>query len=152
MIDLCWRLVYKLKGYLQYSLVGMVGVAINFTILWALTEKAHFWYIASATIAILFASTNNFFLNYLWTFKDRKRRITNLFVGWFKFLLSIGMTELLYLGLLYVFTDKVGCHYMLGAFISLSLTTVIRYVTAEKWIWGAKKRKVKNKVVVEAKV
>ena len=140
-IDLLWRLVDKLRGYIKYSLVGMVGVGIHFGVLWLLTEQAHLWYMGSAAIAILLASTNNYFLNYHWTFKDRKGSISNHFVGWFKFLLSIGMTEALYLGLLYLFTDMVGYHYMLSAFISLCLTTVLRYKVATNWIWNQKRVK-----------
>jgi putative flippase GtrA len=134
--DTLWWLFTKLKGYLQYSLVGAIGVVINFTALYLLTDKVHLWYLVSAMIAIILASTNNFILNYIWTFKDRKKNITNIYLGWFKFLLSIGLTEGLYLGLMYVFTSKMGLHYMLSAFLALCLTTVIRYVTAEKWIWG----------------
>jgi len=147
-IDLLWRLVDKLRGYIKYSLVGMVGVGIHFGVLWLLilTEQVHLWYMGSAAIAILLASTNNYFLNYLWTFKDRKGNISNHFVGWFKFLLSIGMTEALYLGLLYLFTEMVGYHYMLSAFISLSLTTVLRYKVATNWIWGKKKAKQPTKL------
>jgi len=142
-MDFIWRLVGKLKGYIQYSLVGFIGACIHFLILWLLTDKVGMWYFLSAMIAITVASINNFTLNYLWTFKDSKKQISNIFVGWFKFLLSIGMTEALYLGLLYLFTDKAGLHYILSAFISLSLTTVIRYLTAEKWIWNKRKKKTK---------
>lgn len=141
LVDLLWGLVAKLSGYIKYSLVGLVGVGIHFATLWLLTEQAHLWYMGSAAIAIVLAATNNYFLNYHWTFKDRKGNIPNHFVGWFKFLLSIGMTEALYLGLLYMFTDKVGYHYMLSAFLSLSLTTVLRYIVATKWIWGSKRAK-----------
>src|SRR3989337_2845103 len=99
-------------GYIKYSLVGVVGAVINFSALWLLTEQAHLWYLLSATIGIVLAATNNFVLNYLWTFKDRKHLIHNRFIGWFKFLLSVSVTDGVYLWLVYLFTDKVGWHYM----------------------------------------
>ena len=137
-IDLMWKLITS--GFIKYSLVGMVGVVIHFSVLWFLTEHAHFWYMGSAAIAIALASTNNYILNYLWTFSKRKNRIKNHLIGWLKFLASIGITEVFYLGLLYLFTEKVGYHYMVSAFIALAMTTVIRYTLANKWIWGEKKQ------------
>ncbi len=141
MVELVWRLVARLQDFIKYSLVGMVGVAINFTTLWLLTEQAHLWYMVSATIAILLAATNNFILNYLWTFKSRKSQIGNLSIGWLKFLVSIGSTEALYLGLVYIFTDKLGLYYMLSAFFALACTTVIRYTIADRWVWKQKKKR-----------
>jgi dolichol-phosphate mannosyltransferase len=143
LIDLLWRLIAKLSRYIKYSLVGLVGAAIHFAVLWALTEKAGLWYIGSAIIAITLASINNYLMNYHWTFRDKKSNISNMFIGWLKFLASIGATEAAYLGLLYLFTDKAGCHYMLGAFFSLSLTTIVRYIIASRWVW-AKGKKVKS--------
>jgi len=137
--DTLWLLYDKLEKYIKYSLVGMIGVLIHFSLLYLLTEKAGLWYILSATIAIGCAATNNYILNYFWTFKERKKVITSWWIGWFKFLLSIGMTEILYLGLLYWFTEKFQIYYLVSAFIALSLTTVIRYFTAEKWIWKKSK-------------
>lgn len=141
MVEFVWKLVGRLQRFIQYSLVGMVGVAINFTTLWLLTDKVGLWYLLSATIAIFLAATNNFVLNYYWTFKDRKKQISNVVVAWLQFLLSIGVTELLYLGLIYLFTDKAGLYYILSAFLALSCTTVIRYLTADRWIWRKKKAK-----------
>ncbi len=122
-------------GYIKYSLVGVVGALINFSALWLLTEQAHLWYLLSATIGIILAATSNYTLNYLWTFKDRKHQIQNQFIGWLKFLASVALTEGIYLYLVYLFTDKVGWYYMLSAFVALSLTSVIRYITANKWVW-----------------
>ncbi|KKN79341.1 hypothetical protein LCGC14_0341230 [marine sediment metagenome] len=134
--DILWGIFGKLGGFIKYSLVGMIGVGIHFGILWYLTEQVGLWYILSAIIAITLASMNNFALNYLWTFKNRKSRIKNLWIGWLKFLLSIGATEILYLGILYLFTEKVGVHYMWSAFFALASTTVIRFKIASNWIWG----------------
>lgn len=133
--DLAWWLFAKLKGYVQYNLVGVVGMVINFAVLYLLTEMGHLWYFFSATIGIVLAATGNFVLNYLWTFKDRKRNITNIYLGWLKFLLSIVLVEGIYLGLVYGFTSKMGLYYMFSAFLSLCLTSVIRYIVADKWVW-----------------
>ncbi len=133
--DALWRLYDKFERYIKFSLVGMIGVAIHFSILYLLTEGVGWWYLWSATVAVTTANLNNYILNHLWTFKEKRQYNRNLFVGWLKYMLAVGVTEVLYLGLMYLFTSVMGFYYLLSAFFSLMLTTGIRYLTAEKWIW-----------------
>ncbi len=139
--DSLWQLYDRLKNYIKFSLVGILGVAINFSLLYTLTEFAKLWYIGSATIAIFVAGSSNYVLNHYWTFKDKKEYNSNMLVGWAKYMTAIGLTELLYLGLMYVLTDKIGLFYMLSAFLALSMTTVLRYISADKWVWKTRKQK-----------
>jgi len=134
-IELCWKLFNKISGYIKYSLVGAVGFGIHLLVLWLLTDYAQLWYMASAVIAIIVAALNNYTLNYLWTFKDKKSHINNKIAGYFKYLLSRGFTEGLYLGLLYIMTDIAGYHYITSAIVVQMATAVIGYLIAVKWIW-----------------
>lgn len=138
-VDACWGLYDLLENFIKFSLVGMVGVAINFTILYLLTEKAELWYLVSATIGILSAGTSNYLMNHYWTFKKKQKCNTNLFKGWLKYMTAVSLTECLYLGLMYLFTSVAGIYYLLSAFFSLALTTGLRYWSAEKWVWQKKK-------------
>lgn len=135
MVDLIWWFCNKCGGYIKYSLVGSVGFGVHLLTLWVLTEHLHLWYMASATIAIVTAALNNYILNYLWTFKDRKSHINNKIVGYFQYLLSRGFTEGLYLVLLFVLTDLLGFHYMASAILIQMATAVVGYLVAVKWIW-----------------
>ena len=147
MIDLLWKLLGKLKGYIQYSLVGLVGFGVHLVILWFLTDKLHVWYMLSAAIAITIAALNNYILNYLWTFKDKKGHINNKFVGYLKYLVGRGFTEGLYLALLYVMVDIGHVHYMTSAIVVQMATAFIGYLIALKWIW--RKKYVSKSVKVE---
>ncbi len=149
MIDTLWWLFNKFSGYIKYSLVGLVGAVIHFPLLYWLTDYVHMWYIASATISMLCAATSNYILNYLWTFKDRKGSINNLFIGWLKFLVPIGILDVIYLGLLYLFTDIFGVYYMVSAFVAVCFITVVGYLISSRWIW---KKKLENKVVKASKL
>ena len=148
MIDLLWRLVAKSQGFIKYGLVGSVGFVIHLLVLWLLTDYGHLWYMVSATIAIIVAALNNYILNYLWTFKDKKGNIDNKVVGYFKYLLSRGFTEGLYLGLLFIMVDIGGFHYLSSAVLVQVATAIVGYVIAIKWIWG--RRKVRQ-LLVESK-
>jgi putative flippase GtrA len=123
-------------------MVGAVGFGVHLLVLWFMTDIVHFWYIGSATVAIIVAALNNYILNYHWTFKDRKSHINNVFIGYFKYLLSRGFTEGLYLVLLYVCVDIIGWHYLISAIAVQFATAIVGYLVAVKWIWKrqAKKR------------
>lgn len=150
MVDLLWRLVAKLSGFIKYGLVGSVGFGIHLLVLWLLTEYAHLWYMLSATIAIVVAALNNYILNYHWTFKDKKANIHNKVAGYFQYLLSRGFTEGLYLALLYLMVDIVGFHYLVSAVLVQVVTAVVGYMIAVKWIW--RRRKYRAKVVIREKM
>lgn len=143
MVDIVWRMIGRIRGYIQYSLVGFVGFGVHLLILWLLTDIVGLWYLLSATIAIVVAALNNYTLNYLWTFKDRKEYIDNKVIGYFKYLLSRGFTEGLYLGLLYLMTDIAGVHYITSSIIVQFATAIVGYLIAVKWIW---RRKYRNEI------
>lgn len=121
--------------FIKYGLVGSVGFGVHLVVLWLLTEQVHLWYMASAVIAIVVAALNNYILNCLWTFRDRDAGLGNKILGYFKYLLSRGFTEGIYLILLYAMTDLMGVYYMASASIVQIVTAVVGYYIAVKWIW-----------------
>lgn len=148
MVGYVLAILWNIRGYLKYSIVGMVGLGVHMATLWLLTEKLSLWYLLSATIAIIVAALNNYILNYYWTFSDRKSLITNQFTGYFKYLLSRGFTEGLYLLLLFIAVDIIGLYYMMSAMIIQLVTAIIGYFVATKWIWR-KKMEYESKILLE---
>lgn len=133
MIDLIYGLIKN--RFVKYGISGSIGLVVHMLVLWLLTDIAHCWYILSAIVAIIVAALNNYILNHYWTFSDRKQSVGNMFVGYFKYLLSRGFTEGLYLILLYLAVDIVGLHYLSSAAIIQILTAVLGYVIVSRWIW-----------------
>lgn len=138
--DSLWWIWKRLGGYIKFNVVGAIGAVINFGLLYLLTDELGIWYMLSATIAIVVANSFNYTFNHLWTFRHKRETNPNLFLGWLKFLFTVGAVEVVYLGLVYLFTDICGFHYMLSAFFALALTSILRYIIADRWIW----RKVKT--------
>ena len=106
--------------FLKFCVVGLSGVVVNMFFLWAFTERLKVFYLFSSLIAIELSIINNFVLNHLWTWRDRRRterytlirRITkyhvsvtvsavlaNIFLLWF-------LTEIL--NIYYLFSNLVG--------------------------------------------
>jgi len=139
-VDACWNTYDLLENFIKFSLVGLVGVAIHFAILYLLTDKVGLWYLFSATIAIVTSGSSNYIMNHYWTFKKKQKCNTNLFKGWLKYMTAVSVAEICYLGLIYLFTSILGVYYLLSAFFALALTTGIRYWAAEKWVWRKQKQ------------
>ena len=57
------------KQFSKFAVVGVINTLINLVVLFVFTEYLGLYYIYSAIIAFLFAVTNSFILNTLWTFK-----------------------------------------------------------------------------------
>jgi dolichol-phosphate mannosyltransferase len=57
---------------IQFGLVGFSGFIINTAIYATLVKRGHVGYLLAATIAFVFAVTNNFFWNRHWTFRHRR--------------------------------------------------------------------------------
>jgi putative flippase GtrA len=60
-----WQLV-------QFGLVGSSGFVVNFAVYAVCLKSFGLHYLASAVIAFCFAVANNFLLNRLWTFRQRR--------------------------------------------------------------------------------
>ena len=133
MIDIIYALIKN--EFIKYGLVGSVGFAVHLVTLYLLTDIAGLWYMASAVVAIITAALSNYIMNYHWTFKEKKKHIKNVYVGYFQYLLSRGFTEGLYLALLFLMVDIAGVNYMFSAALVQIVTAIVGYVIAVKWIW-----------------
>lgn len=121
--------------FLKFCVVGWLGAAVHLAVLYGLTEYVGLLYVLSAAIAVIVAATNNYVLNHKWTFRDVRDGNANVFIGWLKYLSSVSITELVYLGLLALFTEVFGLWYMLSAGIAIAITSVLRYIVVAKWVW-----------------
>ena len=132
--------------FLKFCVVGWSGVVVHFVVLYGLTEYIHLFYVASAATAVVVAASNNYIINHKWTFRDARHENANVFVGWLKYLASVGFTELIYLGLLVLLTEVFGLWYMLSAGAAIAVTSILRYTVVAKWVWKIDIIKRKNHI------
>lgn len=64
-----------IKIFIKFGLVGASGVVVNILIYTALVNL-DVNYLIAATIAFSFAVSSNFYLNFIWTFKDKGKNKT----------------------------------------------------------------------------
>ena len=120
---------------LRFGLVGVLGAIIGLPLLYTLTEFVGLYYIVSAIIAIICASTSNYFFNNLWTFREKRRKGRGHILGWLKYQVLSAGGDGMYLGLLFLLTSVFGVWYMLSSVISISTIFILKYLFANKVIW-----------------
>ncbi len=103
----------------RYAFVGGVAFIVDFGLLYALTEYAHFHYLLSASFAFIVGLVINYLLSKIWVFSSNtiKKRWIEFAVFSLIGIVGLGLTNLF----LWVFTDYCAIHYM----FSKVLTTII---------------------------
>ncbi|KKL11406.1 hypothetical protein LCGC14_2546130, partial [marine sediment metagenome] len=88
--------------------------------------------------------TNNYIINYHWTFRHKKSTNKNVVVGWFKYLGNSAIGDGTDLVVLAFLTEVFGMWYMLSALLASGVASIIKYSIANKLIWKEKKRTAKD--------
>lgn len=120
-----------IKEFFKFSIVGFFGTVINLAILYFLTEFAGVYYLLSAFFAFLIAVINNFFLNKIWTFKEKINYKPIRKFGQFLFISIIAL--LVNLAFLYVFTDLFGIYYMFSQLFAIVLSLFVNFIGNKFW-------------------
>lgn len=91
-----------LQKAIKFGTVGLSGMCIDFFITWLCKEKIRLNKYIANSAGFFIAVLNNFFLNYVWTFKGANSSIPNA-LGLFVLFALIGLV--LNNFLVYLFTD-----------------------------------------------
>jgi dolichol-phosphate mannosyltransferase len=133
-----FKLSDEWKRLLKFCVVGVSGILINETILWALTEKWGIYYLFSSIVSTESAILNNFIWNDLWTFHDTKDDIqSSLIQRLSKFHLSRLGGLILSLLLLFLLTETFKIHYLISNIFSILIIMVFNYITSKEWVWAS---------------
>ena len=125
------------KHAIKYYAVGASGVLVNLGILYALTDLAGYWYLASQVIAISLSISSNFLFNRFWTFSGSIEDQRNS-VMYFKFLIVSLVGMAIQLGITYALVEGFTIYYMYAAGIGIVVAGGINYVVNRRWTFGIK--------------
>lgn len=105
--------------FFRYAFAGGVAFAVDFCLLYILTDFFQVYYLISAAISFIPGLLVNYFLSVYWVFNRRllKNRSTEFFFFTLIGLGGLGLNELF----MWFFTDVVGFHYLISKIISTGL-------------------------------
>ncbi len=123
------------KTFLKFNIVGAVGVAVNMGCFWALTEYLMIHHMVSGAVATEISIVNNFVLNHLWTFRDRRGRM-HVLVRAAAFHISRLLGLITTLGSLFILVDILGLPSLPSYFLSIGFGVLANFYTSDVYVWA----------------
>ena len=116
---------------IRYLITGVSSAALEFSILYVLTNYAHMWHIFSNSISVFVSFWFNFLLTKFWTFKSRNNFYRQLGMYTILFFINIGISN----AVMYLFTDVLSFHYMLSKVVASGVIVCWNFVVYKKVIY-----------------
>lgn len=120
--------------FIGFALVGGMGVIVHFAVLSVLYKALGDHFETSQAIATLVATSSNFFLNNMLTYRDQRLKGRGLVIGWITFNLVCGFGALTNLGIarwLFVHHN----FWAVSALAGILVTTVWNYAMSAVFTW-----------------
>jgi dolichol-phosphate mannosyltransferase len=124
------RVTGEFDRFLRFCTVGLSGVVVNQTALWALTVHSGFYYIHASIAAVEIAIASNFLLNEFWTFRDKAQQSTgfsNRLRRFVKFNLVCAVGGILNTAVLWSLTEWMGINYLASNLVGIGISTFWNY-------------------------
>lgn len=125
-----------IKQFFKFCVVGTIGTAIDFGLLYVLVEFGHVFYLLAATISFIAAVINNYLLNKVWTFQDKNR---NFFKQFVQFLLVSLVGLGLNLLILYLLVDKAHLWYIFAKVLATGVVLIWNFIANKFWTFKKEK-------------
>ena len=116
-IEAIWKIIkfnfpFKDSRIIRYIISGSIGAATDLFLLWFLTMVAGVWYLTSAVVAFILSFIVSFFLQKLWTFKNREMERIHVQAGVYLLITicNMGINTLL----VYAFVQYFSFHYLIA--------------------------------------
>jgi len=105
--------------FFRYGIVGGLAFLVDYGLLYLLSDKCGLHYLLSASIAFIAGLVVNYLLSIFWVFSESKYQDKRKEFAIFAFIgvIGLGLTE----GLMWLFTDLTGLHYLLSKLITAAL-------------------------------
>ena len=124
--------------FISFVLVGGFGVVVHFAVLTLLFAGLGEGFALAQLIATLVATSNNFFLNNMLTYRDQRLKGRNLFFGWVTFnlvcltgaLANVGVARWLF---------QHHNYWAVSALAGIAVTTVWNYAMSSIFTWKRRK-------------
>jgi putative flippase GtrA len=119
--------------YFRYLTASVLCTALDFLVLYILTDFAKIHYLISAAIGYIFGMVSNYFLSIHWIF--HKRKIENKTVEFNIFLVTAIIPLIIAEIGLWFFVDIVGIHYLISKAIIVAAMFAVKYVIRKKYLF-----------------
>jgi len=139
-------ILYARKGLVnprivKFGIVGVSGIGVNMGFLYLLTEYVGIPYFVGSLVAIEISIISNFWLNHLWTWRDRSESGT-LWSKVVRYHIGAGLTAVLgnYV-ILVSLTEFFHVNYLLSNLAGIAVGTVANFIVNDLWTFRSSARR-----------
>jgi dolichol-phosphate mannosyltransferase len=118
----------------KFGLVGVSGLVVNTLALAFNAQVLGMFYLLAAVVATQVSTLWNFELSERFVFRGKASH-----TRWRRFGMFLGMNNAAFVlraPMMYTLTSGLHVHYLESNFISLIALMMLRFTTADRWIWG----------------
>jgi len=124
--------------FVSFAMVGSFGVIVHFAVLTLLFKSLDVDFGVAQGIATFVATTNNFLLNNMLTYRDQRLKGARLFFGWVTFNVVCLIGALANVGVArWLFAHQ--SYWALSALAGIAVTTVWNYAMSSVFTWRKKR-------------
>ncbi len=120
------------RSFLKFNVVGLSGVAVNEGI-FILLRSLGIYYLYASAIAVETSIISNFFLNDVWTFRDRRSGSIVVRMVKFNALMIVGLAA--QLAIVYGVTEYLGVDSTLSNLVGIGGAFILRYFLSIRYAW-----------------
>jgi dolichol-phosphate mannosyltransferase len=131
---------YVPTRFIPFAFIGGLGVFVHMAVLWVLFRGWETTFVTGQAVATLVAMTFNFFLNNVFTYRDRRLRGWGLLRGWVSFTLACSVGAVANVGIAtYLFhaAPAGGGWWVLSAVAGILVGAVWNYAVTAVYTWNA---------------
>jgi dolichol-phosphate mannosyltransferase len=123
--------------FTKFCVVGVSGIGVNTGLLWLLTEFGGLYYMVSAIVGAETSILTNYYLNEIWTFRDRAK--DSSFKARLKRAFTYNWTRIMGMGIglfvLFCLTEFLGIHYLISNLVAIATGVAWGFLTSTHWVW-----------------
>jgi len=125
--------------FIKYVIVGFVGTALDFSILYILVEYGHLYYLFGAVTSVAIVLWLSFTLNKYWTFANFEKKYFQQFG---KYILSHLLALAINLAILAFLVEIFHFWYLFAKVFATVGAAITNFLLVKKFIFFAKEQKV----------
>ena len=121
---------------IRFLAVGVTGLVVNTILMYLFSNVLNIYYLLAAALSTQGSTLWNFLGTEKWVFKRKNEPSKNVWMRLISFFIVNNAMLLLRGPILAILVDRMGMTPVMGNLISLVIMTALRYVIADRVIWG----------------
>jgi len=122
--------------FVPFALIGGLGVFVHLAVLWVMFKMAGQSFEVGLSVAAIAAMTMNFFLNNLFTYRDRRLRGWSLITGWISFSIACSVGLISNVGIATYLFRQSSIDWAVSALAGIAVGAVWNFAITSVYTWN----------------